>query len=127
MPDRDPPTEADLDRWMQFEERAAICQYDGRLTRAAAEELARAELEGWEPGCRPTTQEGRRMAAKPPSDTAPPTKPNPYADLMKDGRVVDTSAGHIGQGIIIGGMPRPKQAQPAKVPEPAAVPKSTKR
>lgn len=36
-----------------FEERAAICEYDGNLTRASAEELARAELEGCTPGtCR---------------------------------------------------------------------------
>ena len=44
------PMDAALDRWAQFEERAAICEHDGKLTRKAAEELARAELEGWVSG-----------------------------------------------------------------------------
>jgi hypothetical protein len=35
-----PLTQTDLDRWIQFEERAAISEYDGKLTRESAEELA---------------------------------------------------------------------------------------
>lgn len=36
--------EAALEWVVQFEERAAICEYDGKLTREAAEDIARAEL-----------------------------------------------------------------------------------
>ena len=36
--------------WSAFEERAAICKYDGRMSRAEAEEASAAEM-----GCMPTT------------------------------------------------------------------------
>ena len=42
----DPASAADYDRWVEFEERAAILEYDGGYSREEAEVLARLEVYG---------------------------------------------------------------------------------
>ena len=41
-----PASAADHDRWVEFEERAAILEYDGGFSREEAEVLARREIYG---------------------------------------------------------------------------------